>query len=156
MIKILFVCLGNICRSPLAEAVFTQKIKDRNLSDRIFCDSAGTANYHVGDSPDPRTIEVASKHGIPVAHFGQQFKKKHAAEFQYLIAMDRSNYENMVVELGSRSEKLLMMRDFDLEDKNQDVPDPYYGGANGFEEVYQILDRSTEELMNFLREKHGF
>lgn len=154
MIKILFVCLGNICRSPLAEAIFNQKIKDKKLESRISCDSAGTANYHVGESPDPRTIEVANNHGIPVSHRGQQFKMKHSEEFQYLIAMDRSNYQNMVQEMGSESDTLIMMRDFDLQGKSKDVPDPYYGGMNGFEDMFQILDRSTDEFMNFLKEKH--
>lgn len=155
MIKVLFVCLGNICRSPLAEAIFSQKIRQNKLESHISCDSAGTANYHVGDFPDPRTIEVASNHSVPVSHRGQQFKKNHADEFQYLVAMDRSNYQNMVREMGSEPENLFMMRDFDEKGKGLDVPDPYYGGMNGFEEMYQILDRSTDEFMHFLKEKHG-
>lgn len=155
MIKILFVCLGNICRSPLAEAIFKVKIKKYGLESKISCDSAGTANYHIGESPDPRTIEVANNHGVPVHHFGQQFKKKHGQEFDYLIAMDYSNRSNMIRELGEETSSLFMMRDFDSDGKGEDVPDPWYGGMDGFEKVFQILDRSTDEFLQFVKEKHN-
>ncbi|MEP1032934.1 low molecular weight protein-tyrosine-phosphatase [Ekhidna sp.] len=154
MIKVLFVCLGNICRSPLAEAIFKKKVEIGGLSNKIHADSAGTANYHVGENPDPRTIEIAEKHGVPVDHKGQQFQKKHQSQFDYLLAMDHSNYRNMTVEMGSDPDKLMLMRDFDPHGKGQDVPDPWYGGMNGFEEVYQILDRSLDEFLDFLRKEH--
>ncbi|MEP1095487.1 MAG: low molecular weight protein-tyrosine-phosphatase [Cyclobacteriaceae bacterium] len=154
MINILFVCLGNICRSPLAEAVFKKKINQNGLESKITCDSAGTANYHVGETPDPRTIEVADNHQVPVKHFGQQFKKEHQEEFNYLIAMDQSNKRNMISEMGTDSDSLFLMRDFDPKGKGDDVPDPWYGGMNGFEDVYQILDRSTDELLIYIRQKH--
>lgn len=154
MIKVLFVCLGNICRSPLAEAIFQEKVRKSGLNDSIKCDSAGTARYHVGETPDPRTVETAQNHDIPIDHRGQQFKKNHQNEFDYLIAMDSSNYENMVREMGNKPDSLHMMRDFDSEGRGKDVPDPYYGGMNGFENIYQILDRSAEELLNKIRKDH--
>ncbi|NQZ78967.1 MAG: low molecular weight phosphotyrosine protein phosphatase [Ekhidna sp.] len=155
MKKILFVCLGNICRSPLAEAIFHQKIKEEGLEEYLGCDSAGTANYHVGEKPDPRTIAIANKHGIPVDHQGQQFKRVHGEVFDYLVAMDQSNYNNMISELGGEKDSLLLMRDFDPRGKGEDVPDPYYGGTDGFEKVYQILDRSLDEFMKYLKDTHG-
>ncbi len=147
--------MGNICRSPLAEAIFKQKIKQYGLETMISCDSAGTANYHVGESPDPRTIEVANNHDVPIKHFGQQFKKHHENEFDYLIAMDHSNRLNMIRELDGEHDSLFLMRDFDKNGKGEDVPDPWYGGMNGFENVFQILDRSTDEFLKFIKEKHS-
>ena len=154
MIKVLFVCLGNICRSPLAEAIFKEKLKKERLEGEITCDSAGTANYHVGENPDPRTVEIASKHRIPVDHKGQQFKNKHKHEFNYLIAMDQSNFKNMVKEMGETPASLILMRDFDPYGKGEGVPDPWYGGMNGFENVYQILDRSLDKFLAHIREKN--
>ena len=154
MIKVLFVCLGNICRSPLAEAIFSQKIENQSLKGKISTDSAGTAGYHIGENPDPRTVQIAEKYGIPVNHRGQQFTKNHAETFDYLIAMDHSNFKNMAIEIGGEPEKLLLMRDFDPKGKGEGVPDPYYGGIDGFENMYQILDRSLDEFLKFLKEKH--
>ncbi|MCP4456970.1 MAG: low molecular weight phosphotyrosine protein phosphatase [Cytophagales bacterium] len=156
MINVLFVCLGNICRSPLAEAMFKFKLQESNLEGRIACDSAGTANYHVGDLPDSRTIEVAERHGIPINHRGRQFHREDGDGFDYLLAMDNSNYQNMVSEMGEESSHLYLMRHFDAMEKDTDVPDPYYGSGDGFERVYQILDRSLDEFMAFVKKEHGF
>lgn len=156
MIKIIFVCLGNICRSPLAEAICRKKIKDLNLENSLSCDSAGTANYHVGDNPDPRSVSVSLDHGVPISHKGQQFLEPLAEEFDYWIAMDKANYRDMSDVLKGEPENLFLMRHFDNEYPDADVPDPYYGGDYGFEKVYQMLDRSIDELIVFIREKHGF
>lgn len=150
MKKILFVCLGNICRSPLAEAIFDAKVKSKGLEGTFSSDSAGTANYHIGSAPDPRSVEVAKKHGIPINHKGRQISMQDSKEFDYILAMDASNFRNIIHALGEKPEGLYLMRDFDPENKGADVPDPYYGGQNGFEDVYQMLDRSIDELIDFI------
>ena len=156
MKKILFVCLGNICRSPMAEAIFNHKVNEIGLNDTLMADSAGTANYHVGEDPDPRTIDTVRKNNILIEHRGQQFKHHHASEFDYLVGMDHSNINNMMVELrGDHGEKVLLMRDFDPSGKGKDVPDPWYGGMGGFDNVYDILDRSIDELIAFLKKEHN-
>ncbi len=154
MNKIIFVCLGNICRSPLAEAIFQHKINEKGFQSKLSCDSAGTAGYHIGEDPDSRSIEVALKHNIPIQHKGQQFHHSQGEAFDYILAMDQSNYRNIIHELGYKHEGLYLMRDFDPEGKGEEVPDPYYGGKDGFEQVYQMLDRSANELMDFLIAKY--
>jgi protein-tyrosine phosphatase len=153
MINVLFVCLGNICRSPLAEAIFNHQIKERNLSDRFFSDSAGTSNYHIGSDPDSRSIVSAVAHGIPLIHKGRQFHHSDGKKFHYILAMDKNNSRDIIHELGMKHEGLFLMRDFDDQFKGADVPDPYYGNADGFENVHQILYRSIENFINFLEEK---
>lgn len=150
MIKVLFVCLGNICRSPLAEAIFKQRVIEKNLEDQIFTDSAGTANYHIGENPDHRSIAVAVEHGIPISHKGRQYKYQDALEFDYILAMDSNNFRDIIHLSAARPEGLFLMRDFDPEAKGADVPDPYYGGKDGFEQVYQMLDRSIEQLLEYI------
>lgn len=156
MKKILFVCLGNICRSPMAEAIFNDKIAKKGLESYFSADSAGTANYHVGESPDPRTVETVQKNNISISHRGQQFKRHHASEFHYLIGMDQSNINNMMRELrGSNEDQVFLMRDFDINGKGMDVPDPWFGGIGGFDEVYDILDRSIDEFIHFIKEENN-
>jgi len=151
MKKILFVCLGNICRSPMAEAIFNYKVKEMGLASRLISDSAGTAGYHIGESPDPRTIETVTKNGISIKHLGQQFNQNHGTTYDYIIAMDTSNKRNILDELnGSNEHKVYLMRDFDPIEKG-DVPDPYYGGKSGFSHVFEILSRSIDELIVYIR-----
>lgn len=155
MIKILFVCLGNICRSPLAEAIFQKMIIKNGLEKHLSTDSAGTSTYHIGDDPDPRSVDVATKHGVPIAHKGRQVACSDKKDFQYIMAMDQSNYRNIISMLGEKPEGLYIMRDFDDVDTGADVPDPYYGGRDGFENVYQMLERSCENLLNHIRKEHN-
>ncbi|MFY0599101.1 MAG: low molecular weight phosphotyrosine protein phosphatase [Cyclobacteriaceae bacterium] len=154
MIKVLFVCLGNICRSPLAEAIFNQKIKEKGLENVVSSDSAGTSNYHIGEQPDERSIQVSLNHNVPINHLGRQLVRKDGETFTYILAMDRSNHRNTIHTLNNTHEGLFLMRDFDPDETGADVPDPYYGGKDGFQEVYDILDRSIEKFIQFLKEKH--
>lgn len=152
MRKILFVCLGNICRSPLAEAIAHDKIKKLGLENLFQAYSCGTANYHIGDSPDPRTIRNAAKNGIVIDHVGRQLCEADLDDFDELFVMDKSNYDNVVRLKNARhnQHKIHMLRDFDPV-KGTEVPDPYYGQEKNFQEVFDILDRSVSKALEFLQ-----
>jgi len=160
MLRILFVCLGNICRSPLAEGHFKKLTEDNHLTDKFYSDSAGTASYHIGSLADKRTRANASGHGLELIHKARQFMTGDLHQFDYILAMDKSNLEdiNYLKETGkvTPTAKIFLMRHFDPQAKNADVPDPYLGGPEGFEDVYRILERSTDNFMSFLRKKHNF
>lgn len=151
-VKVLFVCLGNICRSPLAEAIFKDKVRRRNLDQHFLIASCGTANYHIGDTPDPRTIANAKKNGIAIDHLGRQFTSKDFLDFDYIFVMDSSNHQNVLrlLQDPAHRDKVAMMRNFDPTAPGEDVPDPYYGTERHFQEVFDILDRSTENLLTHL------
>lgn len=145
MVKILMVCLGNICRSPLAHGILESKLP----SDQFYVDSAGTANYHIGDPPDRRSIAVARSKGIDISHQrGQQFRASFFDAFDYIYVMDDSNYEN-VIALARNSKdiskvKLIMEEDTSL--KINYVPDPYYGDESGFDYVFEILNQVCDKI----------
>lgn len=157
-IKVLFVCLGNICRSPLAEAIFLKRIEELGLAAQITADSCGTGNYHIGQNPDPRTLQSAKAHGIPVNHKCRQLHENDFSEFDMILAMDESNKKNILWKGGEAyKEKVWMMRAFDPEG-GEEVPDPYHGREKEFEEVYQILNRSVTGLIGYLKKEllnHG-
>lgn len=154
--RVLFVCLGNICRSPLAEGVFLSEIENLGLSSLFSADSAGTAGYHIGDDPDDRSTRIALNHGIRLSHKGRKFVREDFERFDFIIAMDENNKEDILALAGGNVEwknKVFKMRDFDPIPEKGNVPDPYYGSLNGFEEVYQILKRSMDGFISILIEK---
>ena len=156
-IKVLFVCLGNICRSPLAEAVFNHKVQQSGLDTAFEVDSCGTGDYHIGAPPDPRTIANARKNGIPINHSCRQITSDDLSYFDYILVMDNSNLQNVLRLEGSAQHvhKISLLREFDPRGKGQEVPDPYFGGEEGFDLVYSILDRSLESFMGFVRQTHS-
>lgn len=146
----MFVCLGNICRSPMAEAILRHQIKERGLE--METASCGTANYHVGDSPDSRTVDVLRKRSICIDHSGQQLKKLDFEDFDYMIVMDESNMKNVLrVVPPSSNAKLAKMRDFDSIDKGSDVDDPWYGDFSDFEICFETLKRSIDGFLDQLQ-----
>ncbi|CAN5292835.1 low molecular weight protein-tyrosine-phosphatase [soil metagenome] len=155
MRSVLFVCLGNICRSPLAEAIFSSQIHQKKLQAKFITASCGTANYHVGDPPDPRTIKNALLNGIEINHLGRQFAVSDFEEFDWIIPMDKSNLNNILRLPNAKNylHKIRLMRTFDTEHTGSDVPDPYHGGEKDFQEVFDILTRSMSGLVKMLEEK---
>ncbi|BCJ86724.1 low molecular weight protein-tyrosine-phosphatase [Effusibacillus dendaii] len=158
-IRILFVCLGNICRSPLGEGIFKQLIREQGLEDRFVVDSAGTAGYHTGSLPDPGSRRAAQRRGYSIDdQRARQISSKDLEEFDYVIAMDRSNRRN-IERLGKGTAKLLLLREFDpelrTEESDFDVPDPWSLGDDAFEETYMIIERSCRKLLHMLIDRHG-
>ncbi|HJS28147.1 MAG TPA: low molecular weight protein-tyrosine-phosphatase [Anaerolineales bacterium] len=148
--RICFVCLGNIVRSPLAENLFRQLAEDRGVGGRFAVDSAGTANYHAGDSPDSRMRAVASRRGLDYDGRGRQFKREDFSRFDLIVPMDLENREDLESLAQSQNDrsKIHLLREFDpLSGGNESVPDPYYGPIEGFEAVFDIIDRSCRSLL---------
>lgn len=162
MIKVLFVCLGNICRSPMAEAIFRQLVNERRLSSQILTASSGMKGWHVGKSPDRRTIEVLAEHEIDTSHVGQKLSVADLTEYNHIAVMDEANfeavynfyYENLHTTPPAR--KLFLIRDFDPEVRGvQEVQDPYYEDKKVFRKVFDTLKRSCNGLIDYLIEEHA-
>ena len=144
--KILMVCLGNICRSPLAEGILTHKTKHLKVS----IDSAGTAGYHIGNLPDSRSIEIADKHNIDLRNQrARQISRADFDEFDIIYAMDTNNYGHLIALTDNQEEreKVHMIRNEINPGFCESVPDPYYGGNNGFQEVYDMLDKACDKIV---------
>lgn len=151
--KILMVCLGNICRSPLAEGILASKLPAAHFT----VDSAGTGDYHIGKKPDHRSIAVAKSKGLDISkQKARQFTSKDFTDYDYIFAMDGSNFQNILTLAPndhSKSKVKLILNDLFL-NENVDVPDPYFGLENGFETVYNMLDEVCEVISENLKKKH--
>ncbi|MEO1897228.1 MAG: low molecular weight protein-tyrosine-phosphatase [Cycloclasticus sp.] len=149
MIKILFICMGNICRSPTAHGVFRQMVADKNLSEQIQVDSAGTHAYHVGNKPDQRSIQAASFRGVDLSDLtARQLDDYDYEEFDYLLVADNDNYH--LTREGCPMEhrhKIKYILDFATRSTVKEVPDPYYGQGNGFERVLDLIEDGCEGLL---------
>jgi protein-tyrosine phosphatase len=152
MTKLLFVCLGNICRSPSAENIMNHLIKQAGLSDRITCDSAGTGGYHIGSPPDNRMALAARKRKIELLGEARQFNRKDFENFDLILAMDRDNYRNILAvdTAGKYKDKVRLMCDFCRSHDLKEVPDPYYGGPEGFDRVIDLLLDASEGLLEYV------
>lgn len=157
MTKILFVCLGNICRSPAAENIMNHLAAQAGMSDRIECDSAGTGGYHIGSPPDRRMQAAAAKQNIPMIGIARQFTKADFTAFDPIVAMDRENYNNIIAldPQGKYRDKVKLMCDFATHHPDKEVPDPYYGGAEGFDYVIDLLTDACSGLLTQLETKNS-
>jgi len=153
-VKILMVCLGNICRSPLAEGILASKLP----KDKFKVDSAGTGSWHIGHSPDERSIAVAKKNKLDISQQkGRQFTTSDFDAFDYIYVMDNSNYWDVIqqVENQEQTKKVQLILNELFPNENVDVPDPYFGMPNGFNSVYKMLDEACDIIAKKLIEKHS-
>jgi protein-tyrosine phosphatase len=156
-VKVLFVCMGNICRSPTAQGVFEKLVSEHGLTERFVIDSAGTHAYHVGEPPDTRASQAAMRRGIDLS--SQQARRVSSDDFElfdYVLAMDSSNYADLS-ELCSpgHGPKLRLFLEYASVHGMTEVPDPYYGGATGFERVLDLIEEASAGLLETIRRQHG-
>jgi protein-tyrosine phosphatase len=151
--RILFVCTGNICRSPLAEAIFAHYVREEHLGDRFAADSAGIDSWHVGENADPRTCRIGRKYGVDVPSVARQFQADDFEGFDLILAMDHGHLRALRTRAPeSHRHKIRLMRDYDApENHGRDVEDPYYGGPEGFEVMFQVLSVSCRNLLESLK-----
>lgn len=142
------MCLGNICRSPLAEAIFLAKIKALGLEEKFQADSCGTSNYNIGCPADPRTTANAARHGIAVNHIARQLTVADFDWFDSIVVMDKANLRHVqALAPQHHREKIQLIRHYEPQPGHEEVPDPYHGGEQDFEDVFQILNRSIDGLV---------
>lgn len=158
-VSVLFVCMGNICRSPLAEGVFRHLVRRRNLTDRFEIDSAGVSGYHEGDPPDARSAEVARRRGIELTGRARRLRRTDLDQFDYVLVMDGENRAGVerLANGATPGARIQFLREFDpAADDDLDVPDPYYGGPSGFEDVQDMVERACEQLLRTIVEEKGW
>lgn len=151
--KIIFVCLGNICRSPTAEGVFQHLVVQQGLGSYFEIDSAGTGAYHVGEPANSKSRAIALERGVELRSRARKLVLTDLEYYDLVVAMDFSNHENILLMTNNENlhEKVILMRDFDPDPDDGQVPDPYYGGMDGFNQVYDIIERSCNALIQELR-----
>lgn len=151
--SVLFVCLGNICRSPLAEGVFQHLAEQKGMGEQFRVESAGTGSWHVGDTPDERSQEVAARHGISLDSRARQVRPEDLEEFDWVVVMDRDNLRTLERMRDARGgdRRIHLLRSFDDQGDGDEVPDPYYGGPGGFDDVYEMVRRSCENLLEHVQ-----
>jgi len=151
-VRLLFVCLGNICRSPAAENIMNRLLQERQLTDQVICDSAGTSAYHLGNPPDARMTAAARWRGLELVGQARQIIPADLKRFDWILAMDRQNYADILAldPSGQHHHKVKLMCDFCRHHGDQEVPDPYYGEADGFHDVLELLEDACEGLLEFV------
>jgi protein-tyrosine phosphatase len=151
-IKILFVCTGNICRSPMAEGAFKHLVSQAGLADRILSDSAGTHDYHVGEPPDPRAQRAAGRRGYDLSTLrGRQVSSRDFSEFDYVMAMDETNLRQLSRRCPpEHAHKLQLLMTFGADAAVREIPDPYYGGTEGFERTLDLVEQGVQGLLRHL------
>jgi protein-tyrosine phosphatase len=156
MVKVLFVCMGNICRSPSAEGVFYRLLEEHDLVEHVDVDSAGTHGYHVGEKADPRSIQAALSRGVDINH--HRARLVHPSDFEeydYILAMDEDNHSRLIAKCPLEyRHKVRLMLSFASHIDEMEVPDPYYGGAQGFERVLDLLEEAAKGLLEDIRKNH--
>ena len=157
MVKVLFVCLGNICRSPTAEGVFRKYVMEAGLSESILIDSAGTHAYHIGEPPDRRAQETAARRGVDISSLrGRRASEADLDAFDYVLAMDRENLHNLLaISQDHHRERIKLFLEFAEELEEKEVPDPYYGGPRGFDQGMDMIEEAAAGLLADIRQKHG-
>lgn len=157
MVKVLFVCLGNICRSPTAHGIFRHEVEKANLLDRIYIDSAGTGDWHIGHAPDKRAQAAAVDNGYDISDLrARQVVPDDFFEFDYVLGMDAQNLANLkAMAPQDYNGHLSLFLDFLPDQPIREVPDPYYGEEQGFQTVLTMIEEASNNLLNHIRKKHG-
>ena len=153
--KVMFVCMGNICRSPTAEAIVAEKVKEANLSDRIECHSSGTIGFHVGQPADSRMRSFVSKRGYNITSLSQKIQSSDLEEFDLLVTMDDEDLRNVkkLATSKKQEDKILPFCQFASQHNDTEVPDPYYGGDQGFEHVIDLIEDGSVGLLNYIKKQ---
>lgn len=158
VIKVLFVCMGNICRSPTAQGVFESLVNKQGLSQQIYIDSAGTHSYHIGEAPDKRSQKAALYRGVDLSsQKARRFEIEDLSNFDYVLAMDKGNLRDIRnQQTHAHTAKVSLFLPFAMyQDVHAEVPDPYYGGANGFENVLDLVESASEGLLQHIKQQHN-